>query len=127
MSRGGKKRWAVAFATAPRFPLCGNTTSTYSPVTRRSYVGVTNDLFRRLAEHRAGMDDYTSKYHITRLVHFEVTANVMSAIAREKELKGWLRSRKIELIECSNPHWLDLATGWFDDVRVDPSSLRSSG
>ena len=80
---------------------------------RRLYIGVTNDLFRRVAEHRDGMCEFTSKYQITRLVHFETSENVMSAIAREKELKGWLRRRKVELIEKENPFWQDLAADWF--------------
>ena|SRR5947209_4987310 len=80
---------------------------------RRIYVGVTNDLLRRVAEHRAGRCAFTARYHITCLVHFETSENVISAIAREKELKGWLRRTKIELIESSNPAWQDLAEGWF--------------
>jgi putative endonuclease len=94
---------------------------------RRLYIGVTNDLCRRVAEHREGMDAFTSKYQITRLVHFETSSDVVSAIVREKELKGWLRSRRVELIESANPSWLDLAAGWFDELKEDPSSLRSSG
>ena len=80
---------------------------------RRLYIGVTNDLLRRIAEHREGMCDFTSRYQITRLMYFETTENAMSAIAREKEIKGWLRRRKIELIEKENPAWQDLAADWF--------------
>ena len=80
---------------------------------RRLYVGVTNDLLRRVAEHRDGLSAFTARYHITRLVYFESTENVMSAIEREKQLKGWLRRRKVELIESQNPFWEDLAADWF--------------
>jgi len=60
-------------------------------------------------EHRTGMCDFTSRYRITRLVYFETTTNPIAAIAREKELKGWLRARKIALVEKDNPKWPDLA------------------
>jgi putative endonuclease len=80
---------------------------------RRLYIGVTNNLLRRVAEHREGMCDFTSKYQITRLVYFETTANVISAIEREKELKGWVRKKKVELIERVNPAWRDLAADLF--------------
>jgi putative endonuclease len=80
---------------------------------RRLYIGVTNDLLRRIAEHRERMCEFTSKYQITRLVYFETSENVMSAITREKELKGWVRKRKVALIESVNPAWRDLADGWF--------------
>jgi putative endonuclease len=81
---------------------------------RRLYIGVTNNLLRRLAEHRNGLDTFTRRYRINRLVHFEVVENSYSAICREKALKGWLRSKKITLIERHNPDWRDLATGWFE-------------
>jgi putative endonuclease len=74
------------------------------------YVGVTNDLSRRIAEHKdALVPGFTSKYRITRLVHVEVFAEVRDAIAREKAIKGWKRSRKISLIQSQNPTWVDLA------------------
>jgi len=56
---------------------------------------------------------FTKKYNITRLVYFEETNDVQSAITREKEIKGWLRSKKITLIESKNPKWKDLSEGWF--------------
>ena len=70
---------------------------------RTLYVGVTNDSVRRVFEHREGQCAFTAKYHICRLVYFEETANVISAITREKEIKGWRRNRKIELIATANP------------------------
>src|SRR5690349_18444044 len=74
------------------------------------YVGVTNDIIRRVDEHRRGLvPGFTSKCHVTRLVYCEPFSDVGHAIAREKEIKGWLRARKIRLIERRNPTWEDLA------------------
>ena len=74
------------------------------------YTGVTNDLARRVSEHKQGLTaGFTSKYRVTRLVYAEKFANIRDAIAREKEIKGWKRSRKISLIENRNPTWEDLA------------------
>ena len=73
------------------------------------YIGVTNDLVRRIYEHRTkAVPGFTSKYNITQLVWFEVYDDPVSAIAREKELKKWKRSWKIQLIEAENPDWKDL-------------------
>ena len=79
---------------------------------RELYIGVTNNLTRRLAEHRAGisLDDHAYRHEIVRLVHVELTTDICEAIKREKQLKGWRRMRKIELIESMNPKWLDLAS-----------------
>jgi putative endonuclease len=78
------------------------------------YTGVTNDLARRVEEHRRGVNDgFTKKYRISRLVYFEEFADIRDAIAREKQIKGWVRARKIELIEQCNPTWNDLAENWF--------------
>ena len=77
------------------------------------YIGVTNDLERRVFEHKAGINaDFTSRYNIGRLVYFEEGSDIQEAIAREKQLKGWVRRKKIELIESVNPGWNDLAEGW---------------
>jgi putative endonuclease len=81
-------------------------------LSRRLYVGVTNDLRRRIHEHRTNATGFTARYRVTRLVYFEVTPNVSAAIAREKEIKGWLRERKLRLIEDGNPEWRDLAAAW---------------
>ena len=68
------------------------------------YVGVTNDLERRMYEHKNKLvPGFTSKYNVTRLAHFEQTSEVESAIAREKQIKGWRRNKKVALIESSNP------------------------
>ena len=77
---------------------------------RQLYVGVTNDLERRLPEHRAGVGPgYAFRHGTTRLVHFEVTNDVRAAMPREKEVKSWTRSKRLALIELSNPEWRDLA------------------
>ena len=74
------------------------------------YVGVTNDLIRRVYEHKNHLDkgSFTSRYNIENLVYFEVTSDVESAILREKQIKGWNRERKNKLIESKNPDWIDL-------------------
>jgi len=74
------------------------------------YTGVTNDLARRVNEHKQGLiTGFTSRYRVNRLVHFKEFADIRDAIAREKEIKGWKRSRKTSLIERRNPTWEDLA------------------
>jgi putative endonuclease len=73
------------------------------------YIGVTNDLIRRVYEHRSNVvDGFTRRYDVDKLVWFEVYDDVLSAIAREKELKKWRRDWKIRLIEEQNPNWMDL-------------------
>lgn len=79
------------------------------------YTGVTNNLKRRIFEHRNKLgSSFTKKYRITKLVYFEITADVKVAIEREKQIKGWLRTKKIDLIELDNPKWLDLSAEWFE-------------
>lgn len=74
------------------------------------YIGMTNDLPRRVAEHKARRGSaFTSKYNIDRLIYVEETSDVREAIAREKQLKGWSRAKKIALIESVNPEWRDLS------------------
>jgi putative endonuclease len=73
------------------------------------YTGVTNDIARRAYEHRNKLiKGFSSKYNLTKLVYVEHTNDVYSAIAREKQIKGFLRSKKIKLIESMNPKWEDL-------------------
>jgi putative endonuclease len=75
------------------------------------YIGVTNDLARRVYEHKQGsIEGFTKRYQVNRLVYFETTCNIRAAITKEKQIKGWLRARKISLIESINPHWEDLST-----------------
>jgi putative endonuclease len=77
------------------------------------YTGVTNDLERRVWQHKMKrLPGFTSKYDCTSLVYYESTSDVTSAIEREKQINGWIRRRKIALIESINPTWLDLAEVW---------------
>ena len=78
------------------------------------YTGVTNDLERRLCEHRSALDknSFTAKYHVHKLVYFEETPDPYTAIEREKQIKGWNRKRKNKLIETRNPQWKDLSEQW---------------
>lgn len=79
------------------------------------YTGVTNDLVRRIYEHKHKLiPGFTSKYNITRLVFFEATSDIREAVQREKQLKGWLRTKKIELIQSINPEWKDLSIEWYE-------------
>jgi len=78
------------------------------------YVGVTNDLQRRMYEHKHGLiEGFTKRYKATRLVYYEETPEVNEAITREKEIKTWRRSKKLDLIKSLNPEWKDLSDGWF--------------
>ena len=74
------------------------------------YIGVTSNLLARLWQHRSDfMPGFTAKHHVYMLVHFEVYGDIVTAISREKQLKRWHRSWKLNLIEAGNPHWADLA------------------
>ena len=73
------------------------------------YTGVTNDLLRRAGEHKSKLfEGFTKKYNVSKLVYFEEFPSINDAIAAEKKVKGWLRSKKINLIESKNPEWKDL-------------------
>jgi putative endonuclease len=88
------------------------------------YIGVTNSLERRTWQHKTAMiEGFTKRYGVKRLVHFEEFRDVSNAIAREKQIKGWLRPKKVALIQKENPLGKDLAEEWYH-VPVD-SSLRS--
>ena len=103
------------------------------------YTGVTNNLERRVYEHKQKLvPGFTQKYKITRLIYFEVTSDVNSAINREKQIKDWRRAKKIALINSFNPAWQDLSEGWFEetdkyfeimrkDQNVIPSASEESG
>jgi putative endonuclease len=85
------------------------------------YVGVTNGLQKRAFQHKSKLiPGFTQKYNLFKLVYFEVFADIRVAIAREKEIKGWLRSKKLALITAKNPQWKDLAESWFKN----PSNSR---
>jgi putative endonuclease len=79
------------------------------------YIGVTNNLVRRMGEHRRKIGSkFAARYNLTRLVYYESLFDIREAIAREKVLKGWRRSKKVALIEEDNPLWEDLSDDWFD-------------
>ncbi|MCC6415045.1 MAG: GIY-YIG nuclease family protein [Opitutaceae bacterium] len=89
------------------------------------YSGVTNSLQRRMWQHKTGAcDGFSKRYGLKMLVWFEEFRDIRNAIGRETELKGWLRRRKIKLIEKENRLWRDLSAGWFAEPALD-SSLRS--
>ena len=74
------------------------------------YTGVTNDLIRRVYEHKNHLDkgSFTARYNVEKLVYYEMTSDVESAIEREKQIKGWNRKRKNKLVESMNPNWNEL-------------------
>ena len=81
---------------------------------RELYVGVTRSLTRRVSQHRTHFKPhgYTAEHGTTHLVYCEITEDVLTAIRREKQIKGWTRRRKLKLVETLNPDWKDLAEGW---------------
>ncbi len=95
--------------------------------TKTLYVGVTNDIERRVWEHKTGyVDGFTKRYNIHRLVYYEDYAIIRDAIAREKQLKDWRREKKVALIESFNPEWDDLADSWYPATGDSSRSLSSS-
>ncbi len=77
------------------------------------YTGITNNLERRLYEHKNKLvKGFTEKYNVNKLVYFDSTNDVRVAISREKQIKGWRRHKKIDLIESVNPKWKDLSKTW---------------
>jgi putative endonuclease len=91
------------------------------------YAGVTNDLERRAFEHKNKLTPgFTSRYNLTRLVYFEQFFGIENAIAREKEIKGWKRSKKIALIKQMNPQWHDLAAHWHERYKPQTSHPTTS-
>jgi putative endonuclease len=83
---------------------------------RTLYTGVTDNLERRVYEHKNKLiDGFTKRSNITNLVYHEGTSDVQSAIMREKQIKGWLRRKKIALIEAMNPNWEDLSDEWVEE------------
>ena len=80
------------------------------------YIGVTNDIERRVYEHKKKLvRGFTSKYNVNKLVYYDSMPDIRDAISREKQIKGWLRKKKIALIESMNPEWNDLSAGWYDE------------
>ena len=85
-----------------------------SSTTRVIYVAGTNELERRVFEHKNKLKPgFTARYNVNKLVHFEQTTEVIVAIEREKQLKGWDRAKKVTLIEQDNPSWTDLSREWY--------------
>lgn len=81
------------------------------------YAGMTNNLARRVYEHKNKLlDGFTKKYNITKLVYFETISDINTAIKREKQLKNWHRQWKINLINSMNPEWCDLSLDWFNKI-----------
>ena len=95
------------------------------------YTGVTNNLGRRVRQHKSHeFEGFTARYNVDRLVWFAKYTNVRAAIAREKQLKGWVREKKIRLIESLNPTWQDLSEEWGKPIgpisrTADPSTPAS--
>ncbi len=86
---------------------------------RTLYIGVTNDLKRRVYEHKMELiDGFTKRYKLHKLIFFETSNDINSAIRREKQLKNWHRQWKINLIETQNPEWIDLAKEWYLDAET---------
>jgi putative endonuclease len=84
------------------------------------YIGMTGNLQKRVFEHKwKEHEGFTARYNCDRLVWFERYQDVRNAIAREKVLKGWRRSRKIALIESANPTWIDLSRDWYEYEPAD--------
>ena len=108
----------------PKMPTAQAAVYILASRSRTLYVGVTRDLLRRVWQHREKLaDGFTARFNIGRLVWYEMTPNIGAAIAKEKEIKSWRRSKKVALIEAANPTWEDLAAPWFGTA--DPS--RRSG
>ena len=82
---------------------------------RTLYIGVTNDLVRRVYQHRQKLvEGFTKKYNVNWLVYYEQTQDVKAALFRERQIKAWRRSKKVELVDVMNPEWRDLSAGWYE-------------
>ena len=89
------------------------------------YIGMPNSIYRRALQHKRGeIDGFASKYGCTRLVYYEGFDDVHKAISREKQLKGWIRAKKIALIESKNPRWEDLAEKWGAEMLFAGQSIK---
>ncbi len=94
---------------------------------KKLYIGVTTRIEIRVAQHKRGSDlgSHTARYVIDKLVYFERFTSITAAIAREKQLKGWLRVRKLELIVSTNPDWKDLSADWGQPIELFRETLES--
>lgn len=90
---------------------------------RVMYVGVTSDLAKRVDQHKGKLfDGFTKKYHVNKLVYYEMFREINDAIRREKQIKGWTRDKKNYLVETNNPQWLDISSGYaLKDSSADAS------
>jgi putative endonuclease len=90
------------------------------------YVGVTSDIIKRMYQHKTkSFRGFTAKYNVDRLLYREFFDDIRDAIARERQVKGWLRQKKLALIETANPGYLDLAAGWFGPADLRGARLSS--
>jgi putative endonuclease len=90
------------------------------------YIGMTNSIYRRALQHKAGdIEGFSKQYDCNRLVYYEGFDYVHKAIGREKQLKGWTRSKKIALIESKNPRWEDLAEKWGAQMAFAGESIKN--
>jgi len=91
------------------------------------YIGMTNSIYRRAPQHRCGeIEGFSSKYRCDRLVYYESYDDVHKAIGREKQLKGWRRSKKIALIESKNPRWDDFGEKWGAQMLFPGESIKAA-
>ena len=95
---------------------------------RRIYTGVTNNILRRVMQHKSGEHEgFTQRYKIDRLVYYSEYRLINNAIRREKQIKGWDRAKRVALIERDNPQWEDLAADWGKPIELKvPPNCRSS-
>lgn len=114
-----QQRWSFTYIVASR--------------TRVLYIGVTSDIELRMRQHKSkSFQGFTAQYNCNRLVWYECHAAVLGAITREKQLKGWRRSKKLALIEKTNPTWIDLSEDWgkpiqpWSEAAVQNLNIRSS-
>jgi putative endonuclease len=90
------------------------------------YTGVTNDLQRRVRQHKEKrVPGFTQKYNVTQLMYFEMFGDVRLAITREKQIKAWTRAKRIALIESKNPHWKDMSEEWSSAVLLVPQKAKA--
>jgi len=98
---------------------------------RRVYTGVTNDIYRRVMQHKSGeYEGFTQRYKINRLVYYAEFRLISNAIRREKQIKDWTRAKRVALIERGNPTWEDLAADWGKPIKllkpIEPSAAAST-
>lgn len=99
-----------------------------SNASRMLYTGVTNHLERRVWQHRRKLiKGFTARYNVIRLVYFESHGDVLPAIAREKEIKGWVRRKKVALVQSVNPQWRDLSAAWVPKSRNPRTKCHPEG